>query len=49
MFAILAALAFLVALFERTVFDGQLDLVVFGLFCIALHLCIPLNLPGRRD
>ena len=39
MFALLAFLAFLIALFERTL--GPIDLVVLGLAFLALHLIVP--------
>lgn len=48
MLALIAALLFFVALFERTVFDGSLDLVIAGLVFLAVHLAYPLALPGRR-
>ncbi len=49
MLALLAALLFFVAIFERAVFDGRLDLVVAGFVFVALHLALPLplRLPGR--
>ena len=49
MFAALAALCFFIALFTRSVFDGGLDLVIAGLCLLALHLVVPVGLPGRRQ
>lgn len=46
MLAIVAALLFLLACFEVTL--GSIPLVTLGLFFVALHLAVPLAIPGRR-
>jgi hypothetical protein len=46
MFALLALLCFVLALFRVTL--GELDLVVLGLAFVALHLLWAVPLPGWR-
>jgi hypothetical protein len=48
MFAVVAAICFLLALFDVAV--GEIEMVELGLFFVALHLAVPLNVMGwRRD
>lgn len=46
MFAVIAAVLFFVALFEQQL--GEVDLVVAGLLCVALHLALGIALPWPR-
>lgn len=46
MFALLALIAFVLALLQRTV--GPVDLVVLGLVFVAAHLLLPWTPPLKR-
>lgn len=46
MFAIVALICFVLALFDVTL--GEIDLVILGLAFIALHLVFTIPIPWRR-
>lgn len=47
MLALVAAVCFLLAFFNVSVFDGH-SLIALGLCFLALHLVVPIAIPGRR-
>jgi hypothetical protein len=48
MLALIAAVCFLLAFFNVTLFDGH-SLVALGLVFLALHFVVPVAVPGRRQ
>jgi len=46
MLAIVAAICFILAFFKVTF--GAYSLIALGLFFLALHLVVPVGIPGRR-